>query len=257
VLRELIDARPTDQVAGPARISLLGTLMVSVPGRARRAISWQGYKAASLLGFLLMHRGRNFTKEDLVRQLWPGAAPAKAFNRLFATISRLNAAVGGPVVLGPGGYAIAVDDARVSLDADEFTECHRLAVTAVASPARRLEAIRRCLALYRGPLLRSVGDVWAEPFRHSFHVKHLQVLRAAIEAEAAHGNWAASTEAARRLVEAEPGNEQAATALLTGLGRMGLRTDMVRSFAQICRRLRAQRRVPGPAMLREYQHLLG
>lgn len=256
-LRELIDARPSSNTDGPVRISLFGTLMVSAPDRTQLTLAWQGYKAASLLGFLLLHRGRYFTKEDLVRQLWPGVAPARSFNRLFATISRLNTAVGRLVAHDTAGYSIAADDAMVSLDADEFTECHRLAVAAATPPERRLDAIRRCLALYRGPLLQSVGDAWAEPFRHGFHAKYLQVLRAAVEAEAARDNWSASTEAARRIVDAEPGNELAATALLTGLGKMGLRTDMVRSFTQICRRLRAQRRPPSPVMLREYQRLLG
>lgn len=249
------DWQPVATVA-QLRISLLGSLAVSARGQAGLMMPWQGYKAASVLGFLLLHRGRHSTTEELTRQLWPGVDPARSSNRLFATISRLNAVLEGLIVHSAAGYAIDHWD-RIVLDVDEFTEFHRTAVAPSAPPERRLDAARRCLALYHGPLLRSVGDLWVEPVRHAYHVKYLQALRAAIETEAAQGNWSASAEAARRLLADEPADEQGVVALLTGLGKMGLRSDMVSQFARYARSLRARGLSPSPGVLVAYQRLLG
>jgi ATP/maltotriose-dependent transcriptional regulator MalT/DNA-binding SARP family transcriptional activator len=250
----LISVKPAAEKADSPRISLLGQLAINWPGSKKISLSWQGYKEASLLGFLLLHRGRCFNREDLSRQVWPGAKPASAFNRLFVAVSRLNAALPGLVVRSASGYSLAEGEG-LTLDVEVFEQCHRQAMSSSASNEQRLQAVRRGLAVYRGPLLQNVGDAWAEPFRRSYQLKHLQLLRAAVEAESSQGNWAAAVEAARLLVEIDPGDETSITALLTGLGAMGLRSDMATFFAKYTRRLRARGRAPGKAVLREYQRL--
>lgn len=255
-LGELISAKPAAEKAASPRISLLGHLAMDWPGGKKPSLSWQGYKEASLLGFLLLHRGRCFNRDDLSRQMWPGAKPASAYNRLFATVSRLNALLPGLVVRTASGYAFNQKDA-FDADIEEFDRCCRLAASASASSDERLRAIRRGLAVYGGPLLQNVGDAWAEPFRRNYQLKHLQLLRAAVEAESSQGNWAAGVEAARRLVEIDPDDQTSITALLTGLGAMGLRSDMAVFFAKYARRLRARGRAPGKTVLREYQRLQG
>lgn len=254
-LQKLVYTKPSAEKAESPRISLLGHLSIDWPEGKKTSLSWQGYKEASLLGFLLLHRGRCFNKEDLSRQMWPGAKPASAYNRLFATVSRLNAVLPGLIVRTASGYAFNQKDAFDS-DIEEFDRCCRLALSASVSSEERLRAIRRGLALYRGPLLQNVADLWIEPFRRSYHLKYRQLLQRAAEAEAARENWAASAEAARLLAQEEPENEQAHVLLLTGMARMGLRTDMSVYFGKLCRRLRARGRRPSAALLSAYQQLL-
>ncbi|WP_242905866.1 AfsR/SARP family transcriptional regulator [Actinomadura terrae] len=133
------------------RICILGPL--DVRDEAGRPVEVGGPRLRALLVRLAAEGGRPVSAGRLLDDLWddpPGG------NALQALVSRLRAVAGRDLVgHGPGGYRLAIDPGEV--DAFAFERAVASA-RAEPDPARRADALRRALDLWRGPALADVAD---------------------------------------------------------------------------------------------------
>ena len=99
------------------RIELLGWLRAARGPLVHTKFSTQ--KTASLLGYLALHPGATFTREDLVEMLWPEAPAGTGRHNLRTALYALRRALEPPDV--DAGSVLSADRDSVRLAADAFT----------------------------------------------------------------------------------------------------------------------------------------
>src|SRR5262249_60883353 len=103
-------ARPVTPHEGPVRVEarLLGPFELFVAGQPVQ--HWRGNRGRMLLAYLLLHRARALTRDELGGAFWPDAAPDVVRNRLHVALyglrRDLRAACEHPIVVhGRRGFS--------------------------------------------------------------------------------------------------------------------------------------------------------
>jgi len=142
--------------------SALGPLEVCVAGR--RVPRWNSSKARAVFQYLLVHQDRPIRRDVLMALQWPDHSHNSARNNLNVALYSLRSTLDGlgqeaqPILYRDGCYILnpdltwwidrneflsAVDDARLARRADR--------------PRQVIEACRKAIRLYRGPLFEDDG----------------------------------------------------------------------------------------------------
>ncbi|MEV5301142.1 transcriptional regulator [Amycolatopsis methanolica] len=184
----------------PLRVTVLGP--VRVWWRPRPAQAAEGVenevtsafqpRVRELLVFLSLHPD-GVSREALIAALWPASPPEKTTNALNTSLSRLRRAIGAAtdgalsdvVVTGEGRYRL--DPGLVEVDYHRFAAAVA-ARRAATNQQDRIDANRRAVESYAGPLADGMSTEWLETARES-------IRRDAIDAVAA---------LARALVDEDP-----------------------------------------------------
>ncbi|ANZ35983.1 hypothetical protein BBK82_07745 [Lentzea guizhouensis] len=194
-------AQPREASSAPLRVSVLGPPRVwwrpepaAPDGEAaeREITSAFQPRLRELLVFLALHPD-GASREALIAALWATSPPERTTNAMNTSLSRLRRALAAAtgnvlsdlVVVGEGRYRL--DPELVEVDYHHFAAAvaaRRSAVTA----ADRVEAYRRIVDSYTGPLADGLSTDWIETAREA-------IRRDAIDAVAA---------LARALVEDDP-----------------------------------------------------
>ncbi len=150
------EAAPVDR---PLQIAFLGRFRLTLGETDVPADAWGRPQALAILQYLLLHRGRPTSPDELVEVFWPQAALVEETS-LYNALSRIRRGLAGhgldPGLLRrePSGYRIALP-ATASVDIDVFEQglrdAERLRVERRADEA--VNQLRRTLVLYRGDLL--------------------------------------------------------------------------------------------------------
>ena len=119
---EAAPARPGE--AAKMRVRLFGGLEVDIEGRPVEAAAFRKQRAKTLLAVLVLHRGKETARQELLDIMWPDSSGDRASNNLYSLWSALRRALENErgecpyVVRHQAGY---VADARyVESDVDEF-----------------------------------------------------------------------------------------------------------------------------------------
>ena len=142
------------------------------------------------------------------------------------------------VVHARGGYAL--DLRHLEIDADEFERDVRagLAAMEAGDASRAREHLGTALALYRGDFLADEPYAeWASDERDRLRQLAGRALHALADADEATGDLDAATDNLERLVSMEPYDLDVHRRLLTLCLRRGRRTDAVRRYASLRRRM--------------------
>ena len=142
--------------------SALGPLEIRVGGR--RVPRWNSSKARAVFQYLLVHQDRPTRRDVLMALQWPDHSRNSARNNLNVALYSLRNTLDG---LGQGAQPILYRDGCYSLNPDltwwidrnEFLSAvddARLARRA-GRPRQVIEACRRAIRLYRGPLFEDDG----------------------------------------------------------------------------------------------------
>ncbi|WP_424183997.1 BTAD domain-containing putative transcriptional regulator [Actinokineospora sp. G85] len=239
------------------QVAILGPLRLT--GADGAELELGGTRLRVLLARLALDAGQFVGAAALIDALWGEHPPVDASNALQSVVSRLRRALRveseGLVESGSAGYRLAIGPDDV--DAHRFEALVGSAREALRAGrvAQGAEALRRALALWRGPVLDGLDDApFAEPV-----VSRLAELRtAAVEdqlaAEVELGGHAEAVARLRELVTAQPLRERAAGLLMRALSAAGRQAEALAEFERVRRALDDELGVePGPA-LRE-QHL--
>lgn len=193
--------------ASGARVAVCGELKIDLHGAPVEQTP-RGDRLRLLLGYLVLHRDRSCTREELIAALWPDERPESPGAALSVLLSRLRRTLGEGVVVGrselrlklPEPVAVDVEEASAALerarsgdgDADTLMACAGLAAT-----------------ILERDFLPGVSAPWVEEQRAELRewlADALEVI-AIVAARSGSSRLHDAERAARRLIELSPYRE--------------------------------------------------
>lgn len=234
-------------LAGPGigHVRVLGAFeVVAVDGQAAR---WPSRKARDLLKMLVAARGSPVPREACHQELWPGAEEVVLPNRFAVTVSAVRRTLDPERTL-PHDHFVVVDGPTIRLrverlDVDVETFLHLVRSSHPEAPA---EAV----AIHRGiPFAEDPTAEWAAELRHEVELAFSDVAHRLARQHADTGQHAAAAALYGRIVEADPYNEVALTAMIASLeavGAQGAAEDRRRQLAARRGELAVTSRIVGP-----------
>jgi DNA-binding SARP family transcriptional activator len=221
---------------------LLGPFELLVNGQP--AQHWRGNRGRMLLAYLLLHRGRPLTGDELGTVFWPDAAPDVVRNRLHVALYGLRRDLRtlnkNPIVIHNGrGFSF---HPRVDLwiDAEAFDE----AITA----ARKDEGVRlettltryeTAIRLYRGELLEDTPfEEWTLLSRERMRLQHLEALDHVARLRFELGRYGDCLDACQRLIPGDLCREDIHRLIMLCYARLNQPHLAARQYHQCRRQLR-------------------
>ena len=213
-------------------IRLLGSLQMRRAGRILGVLPPQ---RTALLCYLLLGGDRPQPRSQVAGLFWPDYPEERARRNLNDTLYHVNrhlaaaAPAGEPLLFrGDAGYIVRTPAVPLWLDVEEFVRLVR-----TASP----DALQTAVDLYTGDLLPEIFGDWAGLQRERL----AGLYRGALARLATHYEQLDALEqavaTARRLVGADPLNEEAVRLAMRLLHRTGRRDLAVQTYHTLCRQL--------------------
>lgn len=229
------DSRGTPDVAGPGggalSVRVLGGFQVSVGERAVDDASWRLTKARSLVKLLALSPAYSLHREQAIDVLWPDLSPEAGANNLHQVLFAARRAL---AALAADGDAPTIQFQRqilslkapdgIWVDVDAFEE-----LAAEATLSDDITASYDALAVYAGDLLpEDRYEDWAAERRERVRDRYLMVLARLARLHEEQGEYQPAIDVLRRLITADPAQEQSHVALmrlyaLTGRPQQALR----------------------------------
>lgn len=232
--------------AGPRlRIFALGRTRVLSAESALEG-RWLDNRAGHILKFLVAERHRSVYCDEIVERVWPTAGtPDTRGLRYFVHVLRARLEPRGSpnppssfVLATRGGYVL--DDTHVWIDADAFEELVQAGITARerGDALTALEHLRRGLELYRGDFLADEPYAeWAVRERDRLRQVASDGLHVLAALDERMGDLAAAAASLRRLADLEPYDVDVHRELLVVLLRRGRRSEALRRYEALRRRM--------------------
>lgn len=163
-------------------VRMLGEFSISTDTQQLCDSENRSRKVWSLLAYLIYHRHRVVTQEELLALLWddasasanPNGALKTIFHRARTTLDRLWPRAGHELILRRGGGYCWNADFPLTLDIDQFD---RLSQAADQPETEVLPQALEALELYRGDFLdRMSSDPWIIPISVYYHNRYIQTL---------------------------------------------------------------------------------
>jgi predicted ATPase/DNA-binding SARP family transcriptional activator len=217
------------------RIEMLGRFAVQQGNR--QITRFRTQKTASLLACLALSRSRSHAREALIERFWPDSELAAARTNLSVALNALRRQLEPPGV--PAGAVLIADQSQVRLnpiafstDVEEFENALRSAELETDA-AKRAAAWVAAVDRYHGDLLPGYYNDWVLAERDRLRDRYVAALRRTVKEWAAlHQPWHA-IEYARRLVQADPLNEESHRILMRLLVAVGRTHDAVRQYHEL------------------------
>jgi len=194
-------------------------------------------KLWTLLEYLVVHRERCVTQEELIELLWPEGGVENAVGSLKLIIHRLRNGMeigsvlpGRQIIVNRRGSYIWGDTFPTVVDADEFEELCQYAADC-PDTERQLEYMLRALLLYRGNFLsRSTGSAWVASLSSYYQSLYIHVCMTAIPLLEAQERSEEIAELCCRAIEIAPGEEKLHLALIHALAAQGKSRDALDQY---------------------------
>jgi non-specific serine/threonine protein kinase len=230
------------------RMYALGAPRVYLKGRMLEATDWTYSKARELLFFLLTHGPA--PKERIGLALWPDADATHVRSQLHPALHACRQALGDPewIVFERGRYRFNRERAH-SYDVAAFEAALAQGRQALERAPDEPEARQRAIALlenamrlYQGDFLASehgaAAGEWIATYRVALRQRWLDALALLAGLLVASGEHSRAATIYRRLIAADPYQEQAHRALMLLLAHQGERAQALRHFESLTRMLR-------------------
>jgi len=218
------------------RFRVLGPLEVQVDG------SWSGISAPkwrTVLAVLLLQANQVVSTDQLITEVWPDEAPARATNLISVYVHRLRKLMGDPdgtmlVTRAPGGYQLLA--AAADIDAGRFTELTAGGRQALSAGDFQQAAalLGEALGLWQGS--RALPDVppstlvSAEASR--LEESRVDALQLRIQADLGCGQYAQVVGELHRLLADHPLREELWALLMRALYSSGRQAEALEAYAQ-------------------------
>jgi DNA-binding SARP family transcriptional activator len=221
---------------------LLGQFELSVKGKPVQ--HWRGNRGRMLLAFLLLHRARPLTRDELGGAFWPDAAPEVVRNRLHVALhglrKDLRTLCEDPIVVhGQRGFSLhpGID---LWLDIEAFDEALRSARKEQPhSQESVLKWYETALQLYRGELLEDTPfEEWALVRREQMRLQHLDALDQVARLRFAVGRYTDCLDVCQRLIPGDLCREDVHRLVMRCYTRLNQPHLAVRQYHQCERQLR-------------------
>ncbi|WP_051427675.1 BTAD domain-containing putative transcriptional regulator [Arthrobacter sp. H20] len=219
-------------------VQIIGKLRIRRGETILEAQDFGGPKPRQILEILLLTLGTPVSKDRLIEQLWASHPPAEAMGTLESYVSVLRrhlqpgAGKAGPLRTANGGYLM--DPSLVDLDLDRFNSLMRS--VQASSPQAGYPLLQQALELAVEPLLADeLRPEWAQEERTLHSARVTTALLLAADTASVLLRPTDGIRWAQRVLETDPLNENAWTALVLALEQDGRHTDGLQAYER-CRR---------------------
>jgi len=205
---------------------------------------WRGNRGRTLLAYLLLHRGRPLTGDELGGVFWPDAAPQVVRNRLHVALyglrRDLKALTKHPIVIHSGRGFTFHPQVDLWTDAEAFDE----AVVAARKeqgvrPETTLTRYELALRLYRGELLEDTPfEEWTLLNRERLRLQHLEALDQVARLRFELGRYTDCLDACQRLIPGDLCREDIHRLIMLCYARLNQPHLAARQYQQCRRQLR-------------------
>ncbi len=230
------------------RIHTLGRLRVEVDGRDVGG-DWLRQRPGQLLAYLVCERNHVAASEQISEALWPKVPPwstNSVRHQVHALRERLDpqrssAAPPRFVITRRGGYML--DPEGTWIDADELEDAARSGLSLFVQGQAELARgpLEHAVQLYQGDLLNEDPYAeWAVEERGRLRELAESAIRALINVRGSADNLAGAADCARRLADMEPFDMDVQREYLAICIRRGRRSEAMRRYALVRRRLRRE-----------------
>jgi ATP/maltotriose-dependent transcriptional regulator MalT/DNA-binding SARP family transcriptional activator len=211
-------------------------------------------KVRELFFYLMAHRARGVSKEQIMAQFWPEAEPAKAALSFKSAIYRLRRLYSDVDLVG-GRYRPALPEGAW-YDVEAFEAALDQAEAAQATP-ECIPAYERALELYAGDYLETFDAPWCDAERERLRERFRRGLHALAEIRLARGDYADSQRLYRRALAANEFDEAACQGMLRSYAEAGRRPQALAFYHEFAQRLYEEMGIaPSPETEALYQEIL-
>jgi pentatricopeptide repeat protein len=241
----------------PARIQLCGPPVIELDGR-RLEDRLAGHQSVLLFAYLVLHRHRLSSRDDLERALWAdGLAHPSGLNPL---ISKLRKVLGAGLLEGRSGLRLRLPDSAL-VDVEAARRAVHTAESQIALEQWKKAWAPAQVALFitQRELLPGELTPWVEDERRQLADVALRALQAYAMAALGSGGTElpAAVRSGRRLVQLAPLHESGHRVLMQALAREGNVAEALKVYAELQVLLREELGVsPSAASQRVFEGLL-
>jgi DNA-binding SARP family transcriptional activator len=240
------DNAPTvvNEPASGVRIELFGGLRIFRGAEdITMSSEWQGRRKARLLiARLLVAHEYGIGRDDLAEDLWPGVNPTSVKSKIAPLVYVIRRTLEPDNASDETGIRIVASN-RYSIELGINDSCDLIEFDALQSSSanisesKSIERMRRCLDLYRGPLLAGEGyEDWIHDARMDYEEHWRQLVLKLSAAEARRGNLVQCERHLVSLVDADPTCEIACRMLMqiyAERGELGMVNDCFHSLRHV------------------------
>src|SRR5947209_8708321 len=249
----------SNTVSERTRIQICGRLSVECDG-VQLAPALRGKQVPLLLTYLVLSRGREVGRDELIGALWPRDAPASQDAALRTLLSRLRSALGSDAVVGRDELALDLP-APVWVDYEAAVkELERAQAVLARGDGRGAWALAQIpLNIASRGLLPGAQVDWLEPHRRELETVRLDALEVIGRAGlmVGPGQPGSVERAARALIDADRFRETGYVLLMESLAARGDTAAALRVFEELRTLLRDELgAVPSSDVLATHERLL-
>jgi DNA-binding SARP family transcriptional activator len=244
---------------GSTRVQLCGAFAAELRGR-RIDHLLPGRQGRLLLGYLVLGRPRQVSRETLIDALWGGSPPPAAPAALSVLVSKVRTVVGPDVLRGRGSLSVTLPE-PVYVDVEMATSALHTAESAVArgdwQRAWSLSLTARFVA--RRPFLPDTDAPWTHPWRSRLADMHTRALECYATAclELGGPELPGAERTARELLDVAPLRETGHLLLMRTLAARGNVAEALTAYERLRVLLRDELGInPSGALQRAYGDLL-
>jgi predicted ATPase/DNA-binding SARP family transcriptional activator len=258
------DGEPAQVAArGPrdtsTRIALCGELRVRIAGRdvSDELPSRQG---RALFAYLVLHRDRAASRDELIDALWPTNPPSSPAAGLSSVLARVRRAVGHDVIVGRSQLTVRLD-AGCEIDVETANAAVPEAERCLAAgdPLAAIAIAGAALEIVARPLLAEFDAPWVEAGRRELAALQpaLLELRARAALTVGGAELAGAERAARTLAICHPYRESGHALLMEVQARRGNVAEAMQTYQGLRELLREQLgTAPSPGVVALHDRLL-
>ena len=210
-------------------VTMLGRFTLKQDGmEAPAAVSLTGrsWRLWTLTAYLILHRDRGVSAQELIDLLWPEAEGSNPISTLQNNVSRVRNALGEfgfehakAMIRYDGGYYRWAPEDETRLDAEEF---ERLAKAAMAETDREtaISTAEQAIGLYTGDFLPdSAMELWCVNLNAYYRSLYIRLCKQTAAWLFEEGQLADVVKICRKVIELDPAAEEFSVYLMRALTR--------------------------------------
>lgn len=219
----------------PWRVTLFGGLRACQGDLA--VTRFRTRKAASLFAFLACHPQRDHAREEIAERFWPDDVPDAARQKLRLALTSLRhqlepeGAQTGTVLFADRTH-LRLNAQAVETDVAAFESSLR-AARAASLPASKLDLLAHAVQCYTGDLLPGDYEEWAQQERERLKDAYINALGQSVALATELCRNEDAIDYARRLLAADPLQEDAHIALMRVYARASRPGDALRQYKEL------------------------
>ncbi len=237
-------------------ITMLGEFSVSYRDKILREKDLRGSKLWTLFQYLIAHREREVSQNELIELLWENSRnPANALKTLVHRLRRLMSGIlpdGAELIVNNGSSYRFAPNIECIIDSGEFTRLCKLADDGGLSRTKRANLYKRALELYRGDYLISRSDeTWVLPVNVYFHTMYTSAVDKYVCLLYPMGKFSEICRVCEHGIIINPTDEKMHIQLIRAMTAMGEYTQAAKQYEYIKRLLLEQYGAPPSTRLTE------